>query len=107
MNPKKAGCCSICDAYVREVKARDQDGNVTRMGRAYEGTKIVTLVHLDGTHSDHSVCAGCEVLPEHLPTLWKRAVMLYAEGVKDGHDFHAKYGRNVPVAIVSHREVYK
>lgn len=103
LTPKLPGVCSVCDTPVRDVLAVDSSQQPCRWGARYPGTRIVTMAHLDGSTSDHSLCPTCEVLPDVLPKLWARAVLAYHEA-SPGHPDGPRFGRNVPVAVLSYTE---
>lgn len=102
MTPKVPGACSVCDREVREVKRRDPAGTPTAFGARLPGTRVAHLVHVDGSTSDHSLCATCE--PTDLHTLWARACLLFAQGVDDTHDPRGveTYVANRPVGVLGY-----
>ena len=104
ITPKLPACCSKCDVRLRDIKLRDEAGIPRRFGRPYPGSRRITLVHLDGTISDHSLCKDCVLTLADLRLLWDRAVLLYREGIGEddrANPCHAAYERNLPIGILS------
>lgn len=79
MNYKRAGCCSLCDQLVFEVKARWGEGDARagepkRFGPPLEGTLRITFLLLNGGRTDMTFCGDCgqSVDAQHYPTLWRK-----------------------------------
>ena len=82
ITPKKMGCCSICDALLFEVEERWPDGplegEVRVFGKPLGGAKRSTLVLQSGSITDISLCASCEITPENISFVWRRALQAMA-----------------------------
>ena len=101
---KRAGACSICDDPVRDVRRVDVNGCATAWGPRLAGTRSVLMAHLDGSHSEHSLCSACVVTPEALPRLWMRACLAYGQLASLPPGEYARFVTNPPVAILTHKE---
>lgn len=101
--PKAIAACAICDDQVREILAWTPapKSRPHRMGGYLPGVKTATLVHLDSSYSEHSLCAQCSIQPAHLPVLWRRACALARESVEPGQDEQLRrYAENIPLGIL-------
>lgn len=103
-DPKLAGACCVCDAECRPVAARKPDGTPHRMGGPNEGTREASLVHVDGSHSEHTLCSTCNIEPKDIPIIWRRACLLYAKGIRSERPADSiRYQLNVPIGLLSVR----
>ncbi len=79
---KRLGCCTLCDKEVFEIKERftggDVDGLAKTLGRPYEEARRITLVLIDGKHMALTFCGDCEVMPETLPEIHRKARLAWA-----------------------------
>lgn len=107
MNPKKAGCCSVCDKPLREVKQVDKNGRAVRLGKKIEKQRMATLAMLDGSTGDASLCDSCELGPENLLEFWLRNQMAHYESSQrpETLEYLREAIHNVPIGVLRVQEV--
>lgn len=107
LRPKVPGACTLCDAECREVLRIDpQSRKPLQFGRPLPGSRMLSLRMLDGSFSDHTICARCTPKPQDLPQLWERQVMLFLETCQGRHFMDGtaeRFARNIPIGILEVR----
>ena len=86
---KKLGCCTLCGMPVFDM---DDRGLLP-----LEEARRVTLILADGTTTDLTFCAGCEVGPEQMPAIHR--VMLESWAAEGGPDPVAQID-NIPLGVI-------
>ena len=80
MNPKKLGCCSVCDAEIYEIKLRYTQPPLERvprqLGKPLDKAWKVEFVLQDGSTMSLSFCEDCKnkLNETQFPSLWNRVL---------------------------------
>ena len=80
---KIPGCCSVCDEPIFEIKRRiPRDhplaGLPVELGGPLRGAKRHWLMMADGTFTNFSTCADCEITSHNICEVWAKARELMA-----------------------------
>lgn len=97
LKPKVPRACCLCDeptAEVREIRG----GRPVRYGKILPGSRVLRLRMLDGSLSEHSLCARCTPAPRDLALIWARAAKLYA--TQASPEQTERFARNIPIGIL-------
>ena len=79
---KHLGRCTLCDEPCFEILETFTKGDVAgfakKLGRPLETAMRVTVILMDGSHSDVTLCSSCPVTPETLPLLHQQMLETWA-----------------------------
>lgn len=82
---KKAGCCTLCDAEVYEVRSYFPMDSVLagfprQIGRPLPTARKISYALRDGSHADLTSCGACEGDmrdPARFPAIWQKVLRTF------------------------------
>jgi len=97
LKAKVPRACCVCDRQTAEV-LQTRQGRPVKFGKNLAGARVLRLRMLDGSLSEHSLCADCTPTGMDLAIIWDRAVRLYGE--QASREQTERFARNIPIGII-------